>query len=461
MKFEDCRVNSYLITSQIGEGAYGLVYHAIDMHTDKEYAIKAVVQSSGTSREVDVDGGGTFKKSARLQRRLARLFKESSNIVRIPSIDLESIANMSEANFQKLPLYREISLHLRVHHHKNIVTIHEVLQSAVCTFIVMDYYPIDLFTSIVDSKHFTTNGLLVKKVFLQICSALDYCHEHGVYHCDVKPENLLLDADDNVFLCDFGLSTTSAYIEPNVCIGSSYYMPPERISFDSAKYSSSKVRDHKLKKNCPSCSGDLWSLGIILINLTCIRNPWLKADKKEDNTFYYFTKDFTVLKQILPLSDALFSLLSKILQLDPKRRMSLQRMMKEVSSITSFTNSGPLSKVPPLAKSVYAKFTDPVVTTKENPSSEQYTHMDKSNIDENPFYSSSTDENDQGREEEQEDSDSGSGSFGTLDTDAGFHSSFTSTSCDSDNDYTKLPNKMSLFEKKFNELHMNTSSLTN
>lgn len=437
MKFEDCRINSYLITSQIGEGAYGLVYHAIDIHTDKEYAIKAVVQTSGASRgEVDVDGGGTFRKSARLQRRLARLFKESNNIVRLPSIDLESIANMSEANFQKLPHYKEICLHLRVHHHKNIVTIHEVLQSAICTFIVMDYYPTDLFTSIVDNKHFTTNGLLVKKVFLQICSALNYYHEHGIYHCDVKPENLLLDADDNVFLCDFGLSTTSAYIEPNVCIGSSYYMPPERISFDSGKYSCSKVRGHKLKKNCPSCSGDLWSLGIILINLTCIRNPWLKADKKEDNTFYYFTKDFTVLKQILPLSDALFSLLSKILQLDPKRRMSLQRMMKEVSSITSFTNRGPLSKVPPLAKSVYEKFTDPVDITKENPSSRQCMHMDKSNIGENPFYASSTDEN----EHVQEDSDSGSGngSFGTLDTDAGSHSLFTSTSCDSDNDCAKL-----------------------
>lgn len=458
MKFEDCRINSYLITSQIGEGAYGLVYHAIDIHTHKEYAIKAVVQSSSASRDVDVDGGGTFEKSARLQGRLARLFKESNNIVRLPSIDLESIENMSEENFRKLPHYKEICLHLKVHHHKNIVTIYEVLQSSICTFIVMDYYPTDLFTSIVDNKHFTTNGLLVKKVFLQICSAINYCHEHGVYHCDVKPENLLLDADDNVFLCDFGLSTTSAYIEPNVCIGSSYYMPPERISFDSGKYPGPKVRGHKLKKNCPSCNGDLWSLGIILINLTCIRNPWLKADKKEDNTFYYFTKDVTVLKQILPLSDALFLLLSKILQLDPKKRMSLQRMMKEVSSITSFTNGGPLSKVPPLPRSIYEKFTDPVDTTKKNPSFKQYTHTD-----EKPFYFSSTDEIDQVKEQEQEDSDSGSGSgsFGTLDTDTGFHSSFTNTSCDSDNDLTKLPNKMSLFEKKFNELHMNASSLTN
>ncbi|AJU58771.1 serine/threonine-protein kinase VHS1 [Saccharomyces cerevisiae RM11-1a] len=460
MMFHNCRINNYLITSQIGEGAYGLVYRALDIRTDRQYAIKAVVQSYGVSKEADMGNDKIHKNSVKLQKKLAKLFKESKNVVRVPSIDLESIENMSEEDFKKLPHYKEISLHLRVHHHKNIVTIHEVLQSAVCTFIVMDYYPTDLFTSIVDNRHFVTNGLLVKKVFLQICSALNYCHEHGIYHCDIKPENLLLDTEDNVFLCDFGLSTTSTYIKPNVCIGSSYYMPPERISFDG-RVSSSKNGGHKLGKVCPSCNGDLWSLGIILINLTCIRNPWLKADKTEDNTYYYFTKDPNILKQILPLSDDFYSLLSKILQVNPKNRMSLQELMKEVSSITSFTNEGPLSKVPPLSKSVYEKFVSPVDNTNENLSPKSYVYMHDSKAAKNLSYTSSSEEEDGIKEGIDDDNGSRSGSFGTLDTDTGLHSSFTSTSCESDNECSKISNKFSLFEKKFNELRMSSSSLTN
>ncbi|AHY75227.1 ADI_G0012030.mRNA.1.CDS.1 [Saccharomyces cerevisiae] len=460
MMFHNCRINNYLITSQIGEGAYGLVYRALDIRTDRQYAIKAVVQSYGVSKEADMGNDKIHKNSVKLQKKLAKLFKESKNVVRVPSIDLESIENMSEEDFKKLPHYKEISLHLRVHHHKNIVTIHEVLQSAVCTFIVMDYYPTDLFTSIVDNRHFVTNGLLVKKVFLQICSALNYCHEHGIYHCDIKPENLLLDTEDNVFLCDFGLSTTSTYIKPNVCIGSSYYMPPERISFDG-RVSSSKSGGHKLGKVCPSCNGDLWSLGIILINLTCIRNPWLKADKTEDNTYYYFTKDPNILKQILPLSDDFYSLLSKILQVNPKNRMSLQELMKEVSSITSFTNEGPLSKVPPLSKSVYEKFVSPVDNTNENLSPKSYVYMHDSKAAKNLSYTSSSEEEDGIKEGIDDDNGSRSGSFGTLDTDTGLHSSFTSTSCESDNECSKISNKFSLFEKKFNELRMSSSSLTN
>ncbi|CAI4358795.1 BFH_collapsed_G0010970.mRNA.1.CDS.1 [Saccharomyces cerevisiae] len=460
MMFHNCSINNYLITSQIGEGAYGLVYRALDIRTDRQYAIKAVVQSYGVSKEADMGNDKIHKNSVKLQKKLAKLFKESKNVVRVPSIDLESIENMSEEDFKKLPHYKEISLHLRVHHHKNIVTIHEVLQSAVCTFIVMDYYPTDLFTSIVDNRHFVTNGLLVKKVFLQICSALNYCHEHGIYHCDIKPENLLLDTEDNVFLCDFGLSTTSTYIKPNVCIGSSYYMPPERISFDG-RVSSSKSGGHKLGKVCPSCNGDLWSLGIILINLTCIRNPWLKADKTEDNTYYYFTKDPNILKQILPLSDDFYSLLSKILQVNPKNRMSLQELMKEVSSITSFTNEGPLSKVPPLSKSVYEKFVSPVDNTNENLSPKSYVYMHDSKAAKNLSYTSLSEEEDGIKEGIDDDNGSRSGSFGTLDTDTGLHSSFTSTSCESDNECSKISNKFSLFEKKFNELRMSSSSLTN
>ena len=53
---------------------------------------------------------------------------------------------------------------------------------------------------------------LIKRVFIQIIDALDFCHSRGVYHRDVKPGNILvssLSGDIEVFVADFGLANTN------------------------------------------------------------------------------------------------------------------------------------------------------------------------------------------------------------------------------------------------------------
>lgn len=346
----NCQINNFQITSQIGSGAYGLVFHAVDMITENEYAVKAVVKASSLSDVGKPTTQDNLKKSTVLQTQLYHYFKSFQNRLFLPSIDLDSIQVLTNEQLAKAPHYKEIALHLKVHSHENIVTIHQVLESPLATFIVMDYYPRDLFTSIVDQKYFSEDGLLIKKVFLQLCSALDHCHHMGVYHCDIKPENILLDANDNIHLCDFGLSTTCQYLAPNVCIGSSYYMAPERILYYNENTQDTTVTSF------PTATGDIWSLGIILINLTCIRNPWLKAHQTEDNTFNYFTRDSNVLKKILPLSEELYCLVARILQLNPYNRIDIRTLMSEVANISSFTNDGPLSVVPQLSQELYNTF---------------------------------------------------------------------------------------------------------
>ncbi|CCF59567.1 hypothetical protein KAFR_0H01570 [Kazachstania africana CBS 2517] len=323
----NCQINNFKIFSTVGSGAYGLVLHVVDIITHQEYAIKAILKSSSQPYPVDS-----------LQNEIKKLFDFYQGRIILPSIDLDSILQLSEEQILKVPHYKEIVMQLRVHDHENIVTIHQVLESNAVTFIVMDYHQTDLFTSIVEQQHFTRNGNLIKKVFLQLCSALQYCHENNVYHGDIKPENLLLDSNDNLYLCDFGLATSSKNLVPNVCIGSSYYMSPERIlsNNDTSIF--------------PNDKSDIWSLGVILINLTCIRNPWLKAHRVEDKTFHYFIEDPAVLKRILPISDALFNLLCQILKLNPYNRIDINQLKSEVSELTSFVNEGPLSNVPKESK---------------------------------------------------------------------------------------------------------------
>lgn len=332
--FSDCQINNFKIISQIGSGAYGLVFRVLDLISGNEYAMKAILKADQKANQ-----NLNQKKADVLREHLLQNFKNNRNKLYLPAIDLDSIINLSDEQIEKAPHYREISLHLRVHSHKNIVTIHNIFESSHATFILMDYYPSDLFTSIVDERHFATDGILIKKVFQQVCSAVEYCHSKNIYHCDIKPENILFDQSNNVYLCDFGLSTETEYLNADVSIGSSYYMAPERVLYSNSN------QDYRDVVQFPTSKGDIWSLGIILINLTCIRNPWLKAHQNDDQTFHYFVKNPKILKNILPVSNELYQLLIKVLQINPYNRINVRQLSDEVSKIRSFTTSGPLESV--------------------------------------------------------------------------------------------------------------------
>lgn len=90
---------------------------------------------------------------------------------------------------------------------------------------------------------------------------------------------------------------------------------------------------------------DVWSLGVILVNLTCGRNPWKQASC-QDSTYRAYTRSQEFLKTILPLTDELNDILGRIFCPNPEMRITLAELRCRIMACSQFTvpaSSQPLS----------------------------------------------------------------------------------------------------------------------
>jgi serine/threonine protein kinase len=90
-----------------------------------------------------------------------------------------------------------------------------------------------------------------RRIIAEICSALDYAHEKGVIHRDVKPANILLDRQGRAFLTDFGLALVIEVGTRGEILGSPHYIAPEQ-AISSAK---------------AVPQSDLYAVGVILFEM--------------------------------------------------------------------------------------------------------------------------------------------------------------------------------------------------
>lgn len=262
------------LTGILGVGAYGVVYTAVDIHTNVPYAVKAL-------NKIGLDP--------------------------------------RQRNFQQ----REIQLHHAASHHLNVVSLVKIMDSFDCTFVVLEFCPEgDLFSSITEKGHYIGNDFMAKNAFLQILNAVEFCHSIGIYHRDLKPENILV-SNGTVKLADFGLATQQHCTDDFGC-GSTFYMSPECQATPS---------NPSFYASGPN---DIWSLGIILVNLTCGRNPWKRASM-DDSTFRAYRNNPRFLSSILPLSPELDFILSRIFEHDPRRRVSIRELRDLIVRCNKFT----------------------------------------------------------------------------------------------------------------------------
>ncbi|KAL0949445.1 hypothetical protein HGRIS_009500 [Hohenbuehelia grisea] len=269
----------YELLDVLGSGAYGKVYRARDTASPKHkpvfYAIKCLARPKPGSRQDD---------------------------------------------FQR----REFKLHKMVAEHPNIVTFHRTITTDAHTFVVLDLCTGgDLFTAITENRVYSGKDDLIKIAFLQLIDAVELCHQQGVFHRDIKPENILCSQDGSyLLLADFGLSTMNRISRDFGC-GSSYYMSPECIGKEVS------VEMYSTRHS------DVWSLGVILVNMITGRNPWRYASSK-DECFQAYMRDDDFLRQVLPISDGANEIIKGIFDINPLRRITLAELRDAIMGVDTF-----------------------------------------------------------------------------------------------------------------------------
>ncbi|MGV9305367.1 MULTISPECIES: serine/threonine-protein kinase [unclassified Nonomuraea] len=171
----------YRLTERLGEGGAGTVWRALDERLGREVAVKQV----RIPQQLDAAGRAAFVEQAIHEARSAGRLRDPS-----------------------------------------IVMVHDVVLDQDLPWIVMD-----LATGRSLDKIIKETGPLpphiVSRIGLQMLSALEVAHAHGILHQDVKPANILLDADGTAMLTDFGVAAPVGGVGGG---GSPGYMAPERLN---------------------------------------------------------------------------------------------------------------------------------------------------------------------------------------------------------------------------------------
>jgi serine/threonine protein kinase/tetratricopeptide (TPR) repeat protein len=153
---------------------------------------------------------------------------------------------------------REIQLSSKITH-RNVLRVYDLGASEGIKYLTMQFVEGEDLSTILERGGPLPTPRLIH-IFRQILEGLIAAHEQGVVHRDLKPQNIMLDASDNVFVTDFGLAKSleqSGMTQTGVIVGTPYYMSPEQVKGSPI--------DHR---------SDIYSLGVILYQMSTGQLPF-------------------------------------------------------------------------------------------------------------------------------------------------------------------------------------------
>jgi len=267
----------YEILKMLGEGGMGTVYKAKDTELDRLVALKVIRPEYSNHPET------------------IRRFK------------------------QELILARQIT-------HRNVIRIFDLGIAENFKFITMDYVEgRDLSKILSERGKFSVNEGC--EIVRQICSGLEAAHNEGVVHRDLKPQNVMLDAQGRVFLMDFGLARSMELVgmtRTGALIGTPTYMSPEQARGEKAD-----VRT------------DIFALGVIFYELLTGKRPY--KDEPMMATLIRRTKELaTPPCQVDPsVAQAISDIVMKCLQIKTDLRYQYaEEILRDLNLILPSQSSG-------------------------------------------------------------------------------------------------------------------------
>ncbi|RPJ44843.1 MAG: serine/threonine protein kinase [Betaproteobacteria bacterium] len=209
------KIGRYDIVSEIGRGAMGVVYRAVDPMLERTVAIKTI--------NMALDPGDIEHYEQRF------------------IVEARAAGSLN---------------------HPHIVTIYDIGRSGDLAYMAMEFLDGRELKDLLANKELTADRAL--DIAAQVADGLAYAHHHDVVHRDIKPANIMILRDGRVKITDFGIArmrTADVRTQTGVVLGSPRYLSPEQV----------------LGKRCDA-RADTFSLGVIIYEMVTGQTPFNGID---------------------------------------------------------------------------------------------------------------------------------------------------------------------------------------
>ncbi|MBQ2953896.1 MAG: Stk1 family PASTA domain-containing Ser/Thr kinase [Clostridia bacterium] len=253
----------YVLVEQIGVGGMAIVYRAVDRNTAHNVAVKVLKPE--------------FNRDAEFVSRFQR--------------EAEAASKMS---------------------HHNIVNLLDVGMDGDNRYLIMEYVSGKTLKEVIAEKGRIPAATAVQ-IAIRILSALQHAHQNGIIHRDIKPQNILLNADGHVKVADFGIArmaNSSTLTKGDSVMGSVHYFSPEQAQGQGCDVTS-----------------DIYSVGVTLYEMLTGRVPF-DGDSPVAIAMQHLHAQPEDIRRIAPdVPDAICHVCLKAMEKNPAYRYTSAREM--------------------------------------------------------------------------------------------------------------------------------------